>query len=820
MKSKWLSEVHHPYMLADAREQVCSGAHKFCELDDVRESPTFHVDFSPKEIKQLQALTRWVFKLREKKTKDPSKDLYKLIRRNPSCVETLLSHIKRSKPFPKRTGQDVEKFLQDLGQKRTSKTPALLTLEKVDGARQESFRRSGQVHSLLFSREVTGHRGCRFVRRLVNFPDEFRRCREDGLQLRSEWTDCAGDIATISWVSNDAFVCGTTEHSDSHNQQYNKPGNLVVGSCTLGSVRAYPQHRIVRPIVDKGDNSTDAMRQSQDPWLYSSVVSSDYDTAHDRAFTSGFDRTVKIWKVNNAGSSMNMLGEWRHGGNVNFVAASKHASGMVATASDVASDAIRIYNIDEQNVSGSPYRSYSCSRVTDAEGNTVSTEKWTYFPATVQWGIANGVKHLLLVGYSPRSRSDFDGDIPDDRLDTGELCLWDGLTGERCRITSATTQNVFEVLWHPHQESFVAATSPLGLEVDPGVRTQIRIFRMTDSMEYGGKAFTPVKTLDCTAVDINELTIMPNSYSFCYITAGCTDGNVYLWDTALGDKPIKVLCHGRSVEELSGDREREDVGVKFTAWGTTLDRFYTGSSDGVVKVWNIRSSKRQPLVRNLLEVPAPVSCGMFSPDRTKLLIGDASGRVFLLSMDEEDEDKQQSLMITVQLPGTKDVKKIRRPTPIVQHPEPAPPRYDAEGRPYKVETGVTLAQLYLANEQLVRHDDPTIGAIQGLQYASTGLFKLDAHLDSDSQKPLLAEWQSRQQDAVKGSNKPRFIPLRPVKELGALESRHLRNANVDLDVSKLDWDTQQELEAVGVDFSAVEEYPFVYEEESGSDDEF
>jgi hypothetical protein len=205
---------------------------------------------------------------------------------------------------------------------------------------------------------------------------------------------------------------------------------------------------------------------------------------------------------------MVQLGDWKHDGNVNFVAASKHSSGMVATAADVAADAIRIYSMTETDISSSPYRSYSCSRVTDDRGNTVSTEKWAYYPATMQWGLAEGVKQLLLVGYSPRSRTGDDNDIPVERRDSGELLLWDGLTGERWNVTSVRTQNVFEVLWHPAQECFIAATSPLGLDLEPSVRTQIRIFRPADQNEFGAKAFSPIMTLDCTAIDINELTIM------------------------------------------------------------------------------------------------------------------------------------------------------------------------------------------------------------------------------------------------------------------------------------------------------------------------
>ena len=467
----------------------------------------FHFDFSYAELETLRAFIRQALaesglELKEPK-RDVVKDLRRLWRRNRTLIERLLGQIAAKHDLPQRKKEDVARLLQDLGNHQAAKGPptqlSLVKYSKDHGA----FTRDSRVHALLFRREVSGQRGHHAMRRFTNFPSEFRACRDDDLDLRAEWIGCAGDIITIAWVSDDNFLCGTTEHSDTHNQQYNKPGNLLLGSCRAGKVQAYPEHRIPRPVVAKGDNSSEAMRQSQDPWLYSSVVASDYDRIRDVAFTSGFDRTAKVWKV--SGSSMKMVGEWRHGGNVNFVAAAKGRLGLVATASDVPTEAVRIYRLDGRDISSSPFRSYSCSRVTDADGNPVSTEKWAYFPATMQWGVSDGAKHLLLVGYSPRSRTGEDLDIPEDRLRTGELCLWDGVTGERWKITSTTTQNVFEVLWHPTQVSFIAATSPQGLEVDSGVRTQIRIFRLSDAEDH---AFTPVKTLDCTAADINELTIM------------------------------------------------------------------------------------------------------------------------------------------------------------------------------------------------------------------------------------------------------------------------------------------------------------------------
>lgn len=78
-------------------------------------------------------------------------------------------------------------------------------------------------------------------------------------------------------------------------------------------------------------------------------------------------------------------------------------------------------------------------------------------------------------------------------------------------------------------------------------------------------------------------------------------------------------------------REVADTGVKFASWGETTDRLYTGSSDGVVKSWNVKRAAEDVLVRNVVQLEAGVMSGSFSPDLTQLLIGDAVGGVNLLS---------------------------------------------------------------------------------------------------------------------------------------------------------------------------------------------
>jgi hypothetical protein len=43
---------------------------------------------------------------------------------------------------------------------------------------------------------------------------------------------------------------------------------------------------------------------------------------------------------------------------------------------------------------------------------------------------------------------------------------------------------------------------------------------------------------------IHLIVHRPNSSIQCYVTASCTDGNTYVWDTAQGDRPIHTLGHG------------------------------------------------------------------------------------------------------------------------------------------------------------------------------------------------------------------------------------------------------------------------------------
>ncbi|XWX00823.1 hypothetical protein V2A60_008845 [Cordyceps javanica] len=789
---QWTRLTARPYLSMTERDAIRQGSQlAFPKASPLRDGPAiYHVDFSAAEIATMaEEMTHYV-RFAVPRT---------IVALRQLCIDCPVPSIMVGK-LPGRTELDICNFCSDLLADRASDptNAKILSLHGETTAQSKEHLAQAKVSKLLFARELEGNAGMGRTRRYVNFQSTFKQTREDAISLAAEFTNCAGDIATMTWVPHQNILCGTTAHSDAHNQQYNKPGNLLLCSISEGTLRAFPDHRVPRPLVTKGENSSVAMRQSQDPWIYSSVVSSDYDSKHGIAYTSSFDKTVKAWKVDKDGASMQAVATLQHNGNVNFVAAARDGSGHVAVAADTTTEAIRIYTMDPNNISESSYYTISCSR-TDADGS----DKWAYFPATVQWGVAPGTQHLLLVGYSPRSFSGDEQDIPDDKQQTGEIMLWDARDRRQVPVMTATTANVFEVAWHPTVCGFVVGTSPVGLHIDHGVRTQVHVFRQDREQHVDG-AYSEFQKLDCFASDINELTIVSNSMQSAYITAACTDGKVYVWDITQGDKPIHVLRHGNPLEEVlrPEDREREDTGVKFTAWGSDLSRLYTGSSDGVVKVWNIRN-RRKPFVRDLLRAPGPISCGSFSPDHSKLAIGDATGRLFLFSVTQDEKLEKQ---FTTVLPGTN--RRIRRPKPFTPHPEPPPPPAsthdpdavaldgveDSVEDDNDVDAATYARRKYLDTQQVTLHSNPVIGAVQGPQYAASGLFLRDAHLDDDPAAPLVTKYERLQQESrhsvLGGAASHRRRSLRrlgapPSAPDAATEQLHRRNVARDLDPAAL-----------------------------------
>ncbi|KAK6583649.1 hypothetical protein PZA11_003379 [Diplocarpon coronariae] len=668
--------------------------------------------------------------------------------------------------------------------------------------------------SMLRERELNGMTPVRTRRGQNCYKIFLQSHMEDKLTRQSEWTDCSSDISSISWTSETAFISGALTHSDSHNMQYNKPGNLLVGSLSLDTVRSYPDHRIPRPRVaehENAENSLYSMRTTQSPWLYTSVVSTAHCAFNGFSFTASFDGTVRVWSVSDDGSSMELRGSWEHSGKVNFVATSPHHD-RIATGFETNSNAVRIYNLDKDNISRSAYDSYCGNKTMEQAEELRRREKWSYQPATMQWGKSPGVFHMLLVGYSPRGDTGHEHEIPEEKRNSGELCLWNSLTSEQISISSAKTQNVFEVIWHPTQPLFLAATSPCGAFDAEKTRTQVRLFAQTP-----GGPFTMIKTLDCPALDINELTIMPNSCVDGFVTASCTDGLTYVWDTFLGDQPIHVLRHGETLDNPDPDEALEvgDSGVKFAAWGQSSDRFYTGGSDGVVKAWDVKAPPGKAFVRDVLSVSGGISAGVFSPDRSKLLIGDASGKIYFLSIDDSDIRDDLKIATPTQehvALGSQLSRTAKRPKIVIPHAEPPPPHADRQAFDEVELTGAELSQAYLDTGFLVKYPneefpDRLRGVFQGPKYLGNDLFvgrrpfvDKSSHVNHDVQQELLPSILAKQQ--FHKENQAALLRLPRLPKIAASNpDLHKHNIGIDFNFDALSPDVQKYLVEAEVELS-------------------
>ncbi|QSZ34111.1 hypothetical protein DSL72_005699 [Monilinia vaccinii-corymbosi] len=803
-----------PYIDAKSRERIRHGLERASvEVREILFGRVYHVDFCEEELSIVRQVLQSQVRLKGKPTIALLMEKQKL--NVPELVSLLMSQSQTSREgtgeglIHSRGPESLTAFLRDVAAGEVSLNARTLRV----GPRQTSR----QFSSLLRQREMHGMAPVRSCGGQRSYTQEIGSVLEDSLQRKVEWTDCCGDIWAISWTSSVAFVCGATAHSDSHNMQYNKPGNLVVGSVSKQTLDAIPDHRIVRPIVNASENAENAlesMRQTQDPWLYTSISAISCSAKSGLTFTASFDGTVKVWRVSpsDTGSSMDILGTWPHEGKVNFVTTSEHHD-LVATASDVYNNAVRVYRLNENNLSESAFDTYNGEKAAEQAQELHRKDLWAYYPATVQWGKAEIVSHLLLVGYSPRSISNEEVDIPEDKRNSGELSLWNALDGSRVPIASARTQNVFEVVWHPTKPAFIAATSPCGV-CKGETKTQVRLFAArTDNDDY--TAFYPIRVLDCPALDINELTVMPNSYYHCYVTASCTDGNTYVWDTgAIGDDAIHVLPHGESLDNPYHDLPRElaDTGVKFAAWGKTSDRFYTGASDGRVKAWDIRRPRGKALVREILAASGGIGAGAFSSDFSKLIIGDATGKVHLLTRSEDDpelensdfEESDDSLRVQNRK-GNHNLPHLRGPRLIKHHPEPAPP----EGYIIQdLDKGIEISKHFLRQNYITINPEPAIGAIQGPNYHEFGLYRFDAHIDLDGTKDLLPYYQARQQHYIHKNAATDPLPILPVLRASSDLAAHVRNMSLNFEFSKLEPATQRQLLMDGAQLEADVDFEY------------
>ena len=143
---------------------------------------------------------------------------------------------------------------------------------------------------------------------------------------------------------------------------------------------------------------------------------------------------------------------------------------------------------------------------------------------------------------------------------------------------------------------------------------------------------------NCPARDINDVTIASRM-----VTASCTDGSTYVWDQRNPTKPLHILAHGKPLQWFRSqyDREIKDVGVRYVEWVGTAGQIYTGSSDGVLKLWDTRRSQADVLLQDVAEVGTEILAGKLSPDQSTLLIGDEDARIHLFDRSKTERAQDE-----------------------------------------------------------------------------------------------------------------------------------------------------------------------------------
>jgi hypothetical protein len=266
-------------------------------------------------------------------------------------------------------------------------------------------------------------------------------------------------------------------------------------------------------------------------------------------------------------------------------------------------------------------------------------------------------------------------------------------------------------------------------------------------------------------------------------------------------------------------REIADSGVKFAAWGRTVDRFYTGSSDGKVKAWDIRKPKGHTFVRTVLSVAGGISAGAFSSNYSALIIGDATGKVHLLKIDEQEEKTGLQHSISgsnstyPEQNAALQAHLKKRPKLIIHHPEPALPSrssgFESGAEEDDLELPVTacdLSNMFLNEGHLEIHPDPGIGVTQGPNYSETKLYCRVLHEDEDITKPLLPEWQVQQRYELRNTYNLELSTLPEV--ISSSHELHAKNTELEFDLSKLSLKEQKELirDEIDLDFESDDRF--------------
>jgi DNA-directed RNA polymerase subunit RPC12/RpoP len=134
------------------------------------------------------------------------------------------------------------------------------------------------------------------------------------------------------------------------------------------------------------------------------------------------------------------------------------------------------------------------------------------------------------------------------------------------------------------------------------------------------------------------------------VAAGSTDGRLYVWDLRNPNQLLHELRHGLPICETPlkylnpptpykrDERWMWDTGIRFCTWNHSRTGFVTGSSDGVVKIWDIFRSTEDAHRADLVRLDSAITAATYSQDYSRLIVGEVNKAITVLDVGHKGDD--------------------------------------------------------------------------------------------------------------------------------------------------------------------------------------